>query len=432
MADGFFNKTAKFLKKGGQYLSDKLNLEIHDLINAVNKNDTEMVARCIYAGIDPNLQDGINRRALPIAIDNNNTDIIEILLEGKADPNLPGKDGESAIFKAASWRNAAYVGLLMEAGADIYRKGANGISAIDEAKRKGFADILNYMENFKVNQRKEQVQRDQSTHQEIKAKAEEAQQLRAQEAALAAEQKRQQEQAAQKAKIEKIERIYDVPNNGITNALIAAIQRGDKDAVDLFLDKIEDVNQIDSSLNTTPLLSAITYKNTKAVVELIQKGADFIQVVPQQRHSPLTLAVSMNAHKLVQFILEKNTGTDANMLNDPDQLLSPTFLAYKDPKMLDLLLAAGADPYFGGKAGTSPVVKAIEKASIGILPVLAKHQIDLNRNTDGKTLMEWAIQFNRKDWVVGLLREGVSSEAALNFMKQTEEREDTATKSEEE
>lgn len=432
MADGFFNKTAKFLKKGGQYLSDKLNLEIHDLINAVNKNDTEMVARCVYAGLDPNLQDGINRRALPIAIDNNNTDIIEMLLEGKADPNLPGKDGESAIFKAVSWRNAEYVGMLMEAGADIYKKGTNGISAIDEAKRKGFADILNYMENFKEFKRKEQVQKDQSTHEEIKAKAEEAQKLREQKVAFETKQKELQEQAAQKAAVEKLEKTYDLENKGVANALIAAIQKGDEAGVNLFLEKIENVNQIDKEFKTTPLLSAIFYKNTKAVIELVQKGADFIKVVPEQRHSPLTLAVSMDAHKLVQFILEKNKGEDTGMLNDPNQLLSPTFLAYKDPKMLDLLLAAGADPYFGGQVGTSPVAKAIEKASIGILPVLAKHKIDLNQKTDGKTPIEWAIHFNRKDWVIGLLQEGVSSQAALDFAKQTEDRDDIVTILEEE
>ena len=178
MAEDFFKKTGQFLKKGTQYISDKFNLEIHDLINAVNKNDTEIVARCVYAGIDPNLQDGIQRRALPIAIDNNNTDIIEILLEGEADPNLVGKDGESAIFKAVSWRNAEYVQLLMEAGANIYKKEPSGNSPIEEAKRKGYVELLNQMEGFKESKRLEKVEVDKVTHEEIKAKAEEALKLR--------------------------------------------------------------------------------------------------------------------------------------------------------------------------------------------------------------------------------------------------------------
>jgi len=51
MADGFFKKTGKFLQQGAQYLSDKMNLEIHDLINAVNKNEEEMVERCMAVGL---------------------------------------------------------------------------------------------------------------------------------------------------------------------------------------------------------------------------------------------------------------------------------------------------------------------------------------------------------------------------------------------
>jgi len=417
MAEDFFKKTGQFLKKGTQYLSDKFKLEIHDLIDAVRKNDTEMVARCIFAGIDPNLQDGIQRRALPIAIDNNNTDIIEILLEGKADPNLVGKDGESAIFKAVSWKNAAYVQLLMEAGANIYKKEPSGNSPIDEAKRKGFADLLNQMEGFKEGKRLEKVEVDKATHEEMKAKTEEAQKLREQKAAFNTKQKELKEKAAADAATSRLEKTYDIENKGITNALISAIQKGDKAGVNLFLGKIVDLDKMDSEFKTTPLLSAIFYKNTKAVIALVEKGANVGKVILEQHHSPITLAVSMGAHKLVKFILDKNPGEDANLLNDENQLLSPTFLAYKDPKMLHLLLTAGADPYFGGKDGTSPIVKAIEKSSVGTLPVLAIHNVDLNKVTEGKTPIEWAMHFNRKDWVNGLLEEGVVSEAGVAFVK---------------
>ncbi len=432
MAEDFFKKTGKFIKKGGQFLSDKLNLEIHDLINAVNKNDEELVARCVSAGLDPNLQDGINRRALPIAIDNNNTTIIKILLSGKAHPNLPGKDGESAIYKAVSWKNEEYVKLLLDAGADIYRKEPNGITPIEEAKRKGFVDLLNMMQNHKEEKKKEKVEEDKSKHEELKAKADQAQKDREEKANAEAKQNEFAKKQAAAVATNKIEKTYNTDNKGFTYSLIAAIQKGDDAGVDVFLEKIENVNEIDSELKTSPLLAAIAHKNTKAVVELVKKGANVGLLVPTQRHSPLTLAVSTNAHKLVEFILEKHTEEDTIILNNPDQILSPTFLAYKDPKMLNLLLAAGADPYFGGKEGMSPVVKAIEKGSVGILPVLAKHKIDLNKNTEGKTPIEWAIHFNRKDWVIGLLEEGVEAQAGLDFAKTLDGREDIVTILEEE
>ena len=97
-----------------------------------------------------------------------------------------------------------------------------------------------------------------------------------------------------------------------------------------------------------------------------------------------------------------------DLLNDREAELSPQFIAYKDPKMLDLLLGAGADPFFGGTDAPSPIVKAVEKASLAVLPVFIKHKVDLDALTDGKTPLEWAIHFKRKNWLIGLLDEGVN------------------------
>ena len=171
MADDFFKKTGNFLKKGGQYVSDKFNLKITDLIEAVKKNDVEMVARCINVEMDPNQQDGINRRALPMAVDNLNIDIVKILLQGGANPNLPGKDNESAIFKAASWDSEEIVRLLMTSGADINHKNKNGVSALEEAQRKGMGNMVNVLQGFKAEQKAARIEKDTAKHEAIKAKA---------------------------------------------------------------------------------------------------------------------------------------------------------------------------------------------------------------------------------------------------------------------
>ena len=407
MADDFFKKTGKFLKKGGQYVSDKFSLKITDLIEAVKKNDVDMVARCINVEMNPNEQDGINRRALPMAIDNLNIDIVKILLHGGANPNLPGKDGESAILKAASWDSEEIVRLLMAAGADINHKNKNGVSALEEAQRKGFGSMVNLMNNFKAEQKAVRIEKDTAKHEQIKAKAGAAIERRAQEAI---KEKERQAEAAQKEQQEKEEIMYakyDVENEGLGSALLQAILHEDETASALFAQRVEDPNIIYAEQRTTALMAAIAHKNTRVVQTLIEKGADTTMVIAGGTHSPLTMAVSMNAHKLVKYILDKNNKEDTEVLNAPEQSLSPAFLAYKDAKMLDYLLSAGADPYFGGKDGRSPVVKAIEKASVAILPVLAKHKVDLNKETEGKTPIEWAIHFGRKDWVIGLLEEGV-------------------------
>jgi len=79
--------------------------------------------------------------------------------------------------------------------------------------------------------------------------------------------------------------------------------------------------------------------------------------------------------------------------------------------MFDLLLRAGADPYFGGVDMPSPIVKAVEKASLGILPVLVRNKVDLNQDADSLSLLEWAIKYQRIDWVNGLIDEGAEINA---------------------
>lgn len=46
----------------------------------------------------------------------------------------------------------------MEAGANIYKKEPSRNSPIDEAKRKGFVELLNQMESFKQGKRLEKVE----------------------------------------------------------------------------------------------------------------------------------------------------------------------------------------------------------------------------------------------------------------------------------
>jgi len=116
-------------------------------------------------------------------------------------------------------------------------------------------------------------------------------------------------------------------------------------------------------------------------------------------------AVRAKQYELVEYALSLETESAA-FLNNKDQSLSAQFLAYKDPKMFDILIKAGGDPFYGGKDGVCPVKKAIEKGSIAILPVLSKNKSDLKHITEGKTLLEWAVSNKRPDWINGLIAEG--------------------------
>ncbi len=405
--EDLFDKLGDF----AQNLKDRFTLDNTDLLRAVDKNDVDEVERALNAGVDPNKDDGMGRFALPIAVDNNHLPIVELLLRAKANPNLPGKDGQSALFKAVYWENLGIVKALLQAGADMYLPNGSGVTPFEEAERNHYSAVLELMANYHDEQRARQIVADKATHEAQKAKARAARNAKSakEQARLEREQQRK-ERAAQRdrKKAERnLQKKYKMQEGDELKVLIEAIRQKDDEAFRLMLDKLPDLNATDRSSQLTPLMAAILAQNGEAAQRLIGRGADVFAVVSSQKHSPLTYSVLQNYHKLVNLMLRQQTDELAKHLNTADQLLSPQFLAYKDPKMLDLLLRAGADPLFGGSAGQAPLLKAIEKAELPVLPVFVKHKVNLKQLIEGRSLLSWAIHYQRLDWLSGLLREGV-------------------------
>lgn len=427
--EDFFERLGDFLDKSKRTIKDRLTMDVTDLIRAVDANDPDEVERALRAGVDPNARDGLYRIVLTIATDNNNAEIVKMLLEAKANPNLRDAQGDTALYKAVYWENETIVTMLLEAGADINQPNGKGVSPLEEARNNNYRDILALLEDFKDEKRAKARAADQAKHEALKAKAEQARERREaaakkeQEAAIARQQK-----AEQKAKKE-LEKLYEVGEGDYVRPLLKAMKSKDSEAVKLFVGKVEDLNAYDVFYNSTPLMMAIQMQNTKLARFFIEQGANPLAYVAQLKHSAFTKAVSHSMYELVKVIIEQDSEAIIALLNQPDQMLSPQFLAYKDARMLDLLIGAGADPYFGGKDVPAPIVKAIEKASIAILPVLVRHQVNINQMEAGKTLLAVAIEYNRPDWVTGLLAEGANTDkvneagqSALEWAESLEER----------
>lgn len=429
--DDFFGKLGDFIDRSTQNLKDRLRFDVTDLIRAIDKNDPEQVERVLRAGVDPNKRDGLYRIALPIATDNNNAEIVGMLIEAGANPNLRDPNGDTALYKAVYWENETIIELLLEKGADIHQPNSKGVSPMQEALRLGRNDMVELLQGFESKEKSKQIEVDRQKHAALKAQAEEARKRR--EAAKAKELEMEEVQKAKAAEAaeQELEKVYGVDGQGYLRPLLKAMQSKDSAAVKAFIDKVEDLDAYDVFYNTTPLMSSIHLANNKLSKFLVEKGADALRFVPKLKHSPFTKAVSSSMYELVEFMIEKNQATIKDYINNSEHLLSPQFLAYKDARMLDILLTAGADPNFGGQAGPSPIVKAIEKASLGILPVLAKNKVDLNLQAAGKSLLAWAIFHNRTDWVTGLLAEGADpkqrNEAGQNALEYALSLEDRTT-----
>ena len=466
-------------KKLGRFFSgiaDRFSMDTLDLIQAIDKNDTETVRRAMTAGMDPNRTDGIERLALPMAIDNLNEEMIALLLAGGANPNLQGNDGESALYKAVTWAHEPIVKMLLDAGGDPTLPIATGDTPMDFAKHKKNKSMINLLSNpiaatpkpekkiappvvttkvpetpkvirkeapkpipkkrpvsTATQKKKERIQQTIELGKTVEAatkklkenlvdKAKQVTAIRDKAtkkklenatAKIKPTKKTTPETSSpKKAKAKKTSTpvIPFIKETGsISGALIKAIQEKEETAINVLVQQIgeKELNKVDTKTGLTPLLAAIEQKHAKATGALIDKGADVFKSSAKKEHSPLSLAVEMKSHKLVQFMLEQQDAeATTKVINDKNQKLSLQYIAFNDPKMLDQLIKAGADINFGGIEGTSPLLKGMEEGSIGLLPLYAKHKIDLNQIVDGKSLLEWAIKYNRVDWVNGLLAEG--------------------------
>ncbi|MEL6635745.1 MAG: ankyrin repeat domain-containing protein [Bacteroidota bacterium] len=404
--DDLLGQLGDFISKGTQNLRDRLTLDVTDLLRAVDKNDADTVARVLRARVDPNATDGIRRRALPIATDNHQLAIVKLLLDAGADPNLSDPFGDTPLYKAVYWENFDITEALLEAGADIHQPAAAGQSPLQHAQQMGYRALVELLTGFQLRARENQINKDRAKHEEMKEKAAAARRARAEEAARV----KAEAEAQQRAQSEQnLRERYALAPEQLATSLLQAIRAEDNDSARLLLERVDDLEIYVPQYRSTPLLSAIESKNTEFTRLLIERGAQTLSLHPEKQHSALSLAVSLGAHKLVHLILNQAhpEGATAAALNNPEQLLSSQFIAYKDPKMLNLLLRAGADAYYGGRHGQAPVVKAIEKGSLAVLPVLVGNGVDLNYRCAGRTPLEWAIHFHRTDWVGALLDEEV-------------------------
>ncbi|NNE29639.1 MAG: hypothetical protein HKN16_08380 [Saprospiraceae bacterium] len=403
--DDFFEKVGDFLGRKARNLRDRLTFDETDLIRAVGKNMNSEVDRVLAAGVDPNIADIIGRRPLVMAVDNNNVEIAQMLLGAGADPNLSGKD-TLALTKAVFWENEELILALLEAGADEEQAGPDGKTAMEEARSTGVERLISLIRDFEARRKEKSIKKDKELHQRQKAQAQKAKDNREKVEA------RLQEEAQEKAKSETLSR-YPSSTKDPLLALVQAIHEQDEDAIALLILQVENLNAFEPHTKTTPLLEAIKSKNAFATGLLLERGADPLVEVEGTNYSGFSQAVRQKAYGLVSKILEGRTEEAKEAMNDPKQDISPQFMAYKDPRLFNLLLKGGADPFWGGSEGQSPVIKAIAKGSIGILPVLSRHQVDLNAVIDDKSVIQWAIFYNRKDWVEGLLAEGVTKQDDL-------------------
>ena len=446
-----FDEKGKYINKSKGSIFNRFKLDSTDLFRAIDKNNPDEVDHALRAGVKPNEMDGMDRLALPFAIDGNNPVIIRLLLNAKADPNKADTTGETPLYKAVSWANGIIVKMLLEAGADPNKANITGETPLQLARKKGFDTLEQMFAKSDAEAKAKRIAKEQATHEAMKAKAiaaKKEKELETKEAlkTKVAQKGKQIERRAelmddlkkvQQPVTEKIippvvpvdlstaketppapattpsvnfEEKYKVVKGQYLAPLLKAVQDKDTPAVVHFTDQLADINAYDETLKTAPLLAALAQENTKLAKFFIDKGADPFAVIPQKGMSAIAMAVSLGQDDLVDFILDKKGDKVAEYLNDKNVDKNLLHYAVADPKMFAKLLAKGADPTYGGTAVPSPIELAISGGPIALLPALVAKKVDINQRINNHTLLEWAIHYDRQNWVVGLLQEDANTD----------------------
>ena len=341
------------LKKGSRGMVDKFILESFDLVRACEQGEIQIVERALRTGMKPDSPDGLGRIPMSMAVDVNKMDIIAMLLKFGADPNLLDHEGNTPLIKAVEWAHHDMIALMMEHGGDFNKANSSGTTALDVAKGSNDETLVDRLTKHKERSTADNKAKDLAIHQAQKEKAEAARKARE-----AAEKKKQIElDQVEKAAVEK-----EIKEKAILEKEATA-----KKIMDMATKyKVKEIGAAGA------LIAAIKAKDNVAIKTFIVEDKVDLNKVNKEGESPLSQAI-------------------------------------QHAKLFDALCDAGADPFLSIEGNQAPIVLAIESGTIGILPVLKSNGDDLNKPASGRRLIEWAIRFNRADWVNGLIAEGVDT-----------------------
>ncbi len=316
-------------------------------------------------GVDINKFGDIHTQLVE-SIKDNNMDFIKLLLKHNLDVNYVNTKGESPLILAIIGSNEELVRLLLEYGVDV-----NQLNNDDTT----FYSINDGLEIFPIEEyRKRKI-----------------------EAAP---------KSVRKFNITKLLLEYGVNVNfkdadGNT-ALIEAINYGNENYVNLYLEHGADVNLV--SKYDSSLTKAINQENENIVKILIKYGAD----IAYDDYAPLNEALYKRSYKIFQFLLDHD---EAKKHIDGIGRTSLLFIAInkKQEKYVSLLIKYGLDINKKMNKWHTPLLRAIRNEDISMIKLLIRLGADVNLIIDNAiTPLTFAILYNNKEIIKLLLRNGAN------------------------
>lgn len=303
-------------------------------------DNVQAAVELINRGIDVNAVTDLGVTPLWLAADNGSSAMANALLERGANPHLNLLSGETLVMTAAHTGNAALVRSLLAAGASPQGAVTRGQTALMWAAGQGHADVVAALLDFGAEVDARTLVRSQYVKSE----------------------KEQDSHPLNKVWVEQ----------GGNTALLFAARAGSLESARLLVAAGSDVNGL-SAFGTSPAIMAVHGGNIQLLELLLASGADVESSA--SGHTALHAAVLRGNLAAVELLLDHGADIEA-ALEKPtparrqstdysfhDSLIgaTPLWLAarFTEPKIMTLLLARGADPFFV-KDVTYPTLRGLE------------------------------------------------------------------------
>lgn len=319
----------RFLKKQGF-------LEPTETLDDIDERATQIIHALLKAGADPDFKSGSGTTALLVAVSQGATEIIKALLAAKADINLPNekkKARNTPLVTAIETEHSEIAQLLLQAGANPHQQNGYGIAPIDLANNKGLTKVV----------------------QQLQAQGAMPNTESATTASLMGAVRRGDLAAVNQAIHAGVDLNGDdreFPKGGLTALMYAALS-GDIKIVEALTAAGVDVNCHDSRQlpwHKTALMYAVETNQLEIVQHLLQLGAapNASDRITQLGRTALMYAAIQEHVEIVRVLLD--AGASATLKDRKGE--TALNYAYSNFAIVELLLAAGADPYEIGAEDT--------------------------------------------------------------------------------